>query len=310
MTASRAIALIANPEDAGRRLDRVIAGRCPELSRARVQALIDDGCVTLDDRPASAAKKVAAGQRIALAIPPPVPAQPQPEALPLTILYEDADILVVDKAPGMVVHPAPGHFAGTLVNALLGRYGPTFDIGGEQRPGIVHRLDRGTSGVLIVARNDAALGQLQRQFQRRDVRKTYLAVVHGVPPSPGAFDTPFGRHPRDRKRFSSRLASASRRALLSYRVLHQYPAAALVEVQLATGRTHQIRVQFADAGFPLVGDDVYGKRRREPAFGRPALHARRLEIAHPRSGERLTFEAAVPADLQLLLARLAVEESA
>ena len=310
MTDSRAIALIASPEDAGRRLDRVIAARCPEISRARVQALIEDACVTLDGKPSSAAKRVVAGQRIALEIPPPVPAQPQPEALPLTILYEDADILVVDKAPGMVVHPAPGHAGGTLVNALLGRYGSSFDIGGEQRPGIVHRLDRGTSGVLIVARNDVSLAQLQRQFQRRDVRKTYLAIVHGSPPSPGAFDTPFGRHPRDRKRFSSRVAGATRRAVLSYRVLTQYVAAALVEVQLATGRTHQIRVQFADAGFPLVGDDVYGRRRGEPHFARPALHARRLEVTHPRSGERLCFESAIPADLQALLAQLAVEVTA
>ncbi|MBN2362359.1 MAG: RluA family pseudouridine synthase [Deltaproteobacteria bacterium] len=303
MTARRAIDFVVGPSEAGGRLDRVIATRVPELSRARVQGLIEEGLVRLEGARASAARRVFAGQRIAIEIPPPAPARPQPESLPLTVLYEDSDILVVDKAPGMVVHPAPGHLAGTLVNALLGRYGPTFSIGGEQRPGIVHRLDRGTSGVLIVARNDAALAQLQRQFQRREVRKTYLAVVHGVPPAQGTLDTPYGRHPRDRKRFTSRVASAPRRALLHYRVQRQFATTALLEVQLATGRTHQIRVQLADAGFPLVGERVYG-RRREPSCERPALHALRLECAHPRTRQPLSFEAALPDDLRALIARL------
>jgi len=241
---------------------------------------------------------------VEIEIPAPVTTALVAESIELDVLHEDDDIVVVNKAAGMVVHPAPGHSSGTLVNALLGRYGDGFAVGGEVRPGIVHRLDKGTSGVLIVARHDAALEHLQRQFKQRSVRKVYLALVHGTPAAQGRLDTPYGRHPRDRQRFTSRGEGHRRRAALRYRVRRRLAVTSLLEVELETGRTHQIRVQLADAGHPIVGDATYGKGRRAPTHPRPALHALRLECEHPGSLERLTFEAPLASDLEMLLATL------
>ncbi|MFH1812052.1 MAG: RluA family pseudouridine synthase [Pseudomonadota bacterium] len=295
---------VVDADGNGARLDRFLAERAQGLSRARVQALIEAGQVRIEGTLARASRRVTAGQQIHVEIPALRPARPRGEDIALVVLHEDADIIVVDKAPGMVVHPAPGHDGGTLVNALLGRYGAQFSVGGEERPGIVHRLDKGTSGLLVVARHDEALAHLQRQFQDRSVSKRYLAVVHGDPGAGGRVDTPYGRHPRDRKRFSSRVLGASRRAVLEFTCRERLGSCSLLVVALHTGRTHQVRVQLADRGHPLVGDEAYGRRRKDPAFGRPALHAWQLEITHPRTGQRLHFEAALPTDLEELIARL------
>jgi len=288
----------------------------PDLSRARVQRLIAGGRVELAGRALRAAARVRTGERIAVRIPPPEPAALAAEDLPLTVLFEDPDLLVLDKAAGMVVHPARGAPRSTLVNALLFRLAPAT---GEPPPrlGLVHRLDRDTSGCLVVARSEAALGALQAQWKARTVEKVYLALCHGLLAEKGRIDTPYRRHPRDRTRFTGRL-EAPRRAVTSFRTLERFGrGATLAEVILHTGRTHQIRVHLAEAGHPLLADPVYGGTRREarlPAgdpvrraaaeLGRQALHALRLGFDHPRTGARLLFEAPLPADLRRALAAL------
>ncbi len=307
--------------EAGLRLDRFLARRWPALSRSRLAQLIESAHAFLDGRPAKPAQKVKAGERVALSIPPPVPARPRPEPLALSILYEDSDLLVVDKPAGMVVHPAAGVTGGTLVNALLHHVSDLSGVGGEKRPGIVHRLDKDTSGCLVVAKNDTALAGLQRSFQAREVGKRYLAVVHGQPPDRGVFDTPFGRHPTDRVRMTARQAKAgSRRAITRFETVERFLAgAARVEVELLTGRTHQIRVHFSEAGHPLLCDETYGGKRREKrappavqeaarAIGRQALHAQSLSFAHPRTGAHILCEAPLPEDLQRGLAILRAAE--
>jgi 23S rRNA pseudouridine1911/1915/1917 synthase len=287
----------------------------PELSRARVQQLLEQGRITVGGQARRASGKVKAGERIEVEIPPPEPTQALPQDLPLAVLHEDRDLLVLDKAAGMVVHPARGTPHSTVVNALL------FRLGGEtaapSRLGLVHRLDKDTSGCLVVARTEAALHALQAQWKGRSVEKVYLAVCHGALPAEGRLDTPYGRHPRDRTRYTGRLQSP-RRAVTSWRVVERFAGgASLVEVVLHTGRTHQIRVHLFEAGHPLLGDPVYGGRRREArlpaedpvrraaeAIGRQALHAARLSFDHPRTGRRLTFEAPLPADLARGLAVL------
>jgi 23S rRNA pseudouridine1911/1915/1917 synthase len=240
---------------------------------------------------------------VALEIPPPAPAEPQAQDLPLRVLHEDADLLVLDKAAGMVVHPAAGHADGTLVNALLHRVKDLRGVGGQLRPGIVHRLDRDTSGCLVVAKHEQALRALQQAFAGRDVHKRYLAIVHGVPRAAQAtIDTPYGRHPTQRKKFTGKL-KAGKRAVTAYQVRERFPAAALLEVALHTGRTHQIRVHLAEAGHPLLGDALYGRRRTE-AIGRQALHAWKLDFPHPRTGARMAFEAPPPPDFAAALETL------
>jgi 23S rRNA pseudouridine1911/1915/1917 synthase len=238
------------------------------------------------------------------------PARAAPEPLPFGVLHEDADLIVVDKPAGMVVHPAGALVSGTLVNGLLHHCPDLGPIGGEVRPGIVHRLDKDTSGVMVVAKNEPTLVALQAAFKARKVGKRYTALVHGSPPDEGSFDTPYGRHPRDRVRFTTRQRSATRRARLTYRVKTRYPGATLVEVELGTGRTHQIRVQFSEAGYPILADAVYGGTRREarligsPAalaadqIGRQALHAHVLSFEHPTSGKEMRFEAPLPEDFR------------
>jgi 23S rRNA pseudouridine1911/1915/1917 synthase len=307
--------LTVEPGEAGVRLDRWLAARLPEVSRARLQALIAEGAVRVDGGAARAASRVRAGQSVEVAVPAPAAAAPQPEDIPLRVVHEDADLLVVDKPAGLVVHPGAGTAAGTLVNALLHRVKDLSGIGGVLRPGIVHRLDRGTSGLLVVAKNDAAHQALARQFASRSVEKEYRAVVLGRPRrAAGTIEAPIGRDPVHRKRMSVR-AAGGRAARTSYAVAEALDGAALLRVHIHTGRTHQIRVHLASIGHPVLGDAVYGGRRvpasasarlREALAGldRPALHAARLSFTHPATGERLSFESPLPDDLARLLERL------
>ena len=288
----------------GDRLDRAIASTLPELSRSRVQALLEAGRVLVDGRPGRPALRLKGGESLEVSVPPPEPAIPQPEDLPITVLHEDRDLLVLDKPAGLVVHPAAGHARGTLVNALLHHLSGLSGVGGVLRPGIVHRLDKETSGCLVVAKNDAALQALQREFQARTVEKTYLALVHGHPPPSGRLSTLHARHPGDRKRFTAR-TKKGKPAVTTWRVRTLLHGAALIEVGLETGRTHQIRVHFSEMGHPLLGDLLYGGTRKgdtrvkavQRQLGRHALHAWRLVFAHPRTADPVRCEAAIPPDL-------------
>ena len=286
----------------------------PSLSRARVQRLVSDGLVQVDGRGAKPASRLRGGERIVVEVPPPEPSGIVPQDLPLHILYEDRDLTVLDKRAGMVVHPARGSPHSTVVNALLHRLGGDAAAGG--RLGLVHRLDKETSGCLVVARSDQALAALQAQFQARTVEKVYLALVHGRLPDEGRLETPYGRHPRDRKRFTSR--SGSRRAVTEWRVVERFgERATLAEVRIHTGRTHQIRVHLAESGHPILADAAYGGVKRETrlpagdpvrlaaeAVGRQALHAWKLAFHHPRTGRLRRFEAPVPPDLRAAIERL------
>jgi 23S rRNA pseudouridine1911/1915/1917 synthase len=280
----------------------------PGLSRAQLQSLIRGGHALVDGKPAKSAARVKGGERVELNLPAPAPARPQAEDLPLTVLFQDRDLLVLDKAAGMVVHPAAGHWHGTLVNALLHHVQDLGGVGGTLRPGLVHRLDKDTSGCLVVAKNDAALLALQACFKTRTVEKTYLALVHGHPPDEGRIETPYGRHPRHRQRFTGKLRTG-KPAVTVYRARERLEGATLLEVDLHTGRTHQIRVHLAESGYPLLGDGLYGGTRKGDArvkavqakLGRQALHAWRLAFPHPGSGRRRAFEAPLPADLRAAL---------
>jgi 23S rRNA pseudouridine1911/1915/1917 synthase len=302
--------LVAGADLAGLRLDVALTRLAPELSRARIQRLVGQGRVRVAGRPARVSARLRGGESIEIEIPPPEALAPAAQDLPLRILYQDRDLVVLDKAAGMVVHPARGAPDSTVVNALLHRFGS----GQGARLGLVHRLDRDTSGCLVVARSEAALAALQAAFKARSVEKTYLALCHGRLPPQGRLETPYGRHPRDRTRFTSR-GKHPRRALTEWRVREVFgEVATLAEVGLHTGRTHQIRVHLAESGHPLLADAAYGGRRREArlplehparraaeAVGRQALHAWRLAFVHPRSGERVSFEAPVPRDLEAAL---------
>jgi len=296
----------------GERLDRAIASSLPELSRSRVQALLKAGRVQVDGKQGRASLRLKGGETLDVTIPPPEPAVPEAEEIPLTIVHEDRDLLVLDKPAGLVVHPSAGHARGTLVNALLHHVSGLSGVGGVLRPGIVHRLDKETSGCLVVAKNDAALQALQRAFQARSVEKTYLALVHGQPADTGKLETLHGRHPRDRKRFTGR-TKAGKPAVTTWRVRTRLHGAALLEVGLETGRTHQIRVHLSELGHPLLGDALYGGTRKGDAqvravqqlLGRQALHAWRLAFAHPRTGKPIRAEAPVPADLRSAIESLA-----
>ena len=295
----------------GARLDRALAAALPELSRSRIQQLLAEGHVQVDGKPARASVRIKGGESVRVVVPPAAPALPAPEALPLSILHEDRDLLVVDKPAGLVVHPGAGHARGTLVNALLHHVKDLGGVGGELRPGIVHRLDKETSGCLVVAKNEAALAALQRSFQAREVEKIYLALVHGHPRASGRLETLHGRHPRDRKRFTGKVARG-KPAVTSWTVRTALHHAALLEVGLETGRTHQIRVHLAELGHPLLGDALYGGARKGDAqvkavaarLGRQGLHAWKLGFPHPRDGRWIRAEAPVPTDLALAVAAL------
>jgi 23S rRNA pseudouridine1911/1915/1917 synthase len=309
------------PEAAeGARIDRFLAEAMPATSRSRVKAMIEAGHVTRDGvRVTQPAEPVRAGACYSLALPAPVAATPQAQSIPFPILFEDADLLVLDKPAGLVVHPAPGNQDGTLVNALLAHCGDSLPgIGGERRPGIVHRLDKDTSGVMVVAKTELALAGLSAAFAARDLDRFYLALCWGLPnPAAGEISGAIGRDPRERKRMAV-VNHGGREALTRYRLLAQHAAAvSLLECRLATGRTHQIRVHLAAHGHPIVGDPVYlrripaaarglpdDQRRRLLDFPRQALHAARLGFAHPRSGAALSFTTPPPADMQALLAAI------
>jgi 23S rRNA pseudouridine1911/1915/1917 synthase len=302
---ARHLTITASSDDAGRRLDHVVTTHLPDLSRSQVQRLIRDGSITIGGRAAKTGAIVTPGVTIAIVLPEPAPSTPQPEALPLRVLYDDDDLVVVDKPAGMVVHPAAGHSAGTLVNALLHHVRGLSGIGGIQRPGIVHRLDKGTSGVMVIAKHDRAHRALAQQFHDRLVDKEYTALVWGRPAVGRTFDQPLGRDPKHRQRISSR-ARHARDAKTVVSDVEQLNGVSLVRVRIHTGRTHQIRVHLSEAGFPVVGDDLYGGVRRHPAaslaavarLDRPFLHASHLSFTHPADGRRLTFDAPLPADLQ------------
>lgn len=294
-------------EDGGR-LDAVIAASFPELSRTRAADLVRGGQVRVDGvvvaRPSAA---IAAGAAIEVDIPAPVALDAAAQDLPLTIVYEDADVVVIDKAAGMVVHPAPGHEDGTVVNALLHHVGDLSGIGGVQRPGIVHRLDRGTSGLLVVAKNDAAHQSLSAQFAAHTARRRYVALCFGAPGfASGTIRSRLARHPGDRLRYASTQGEAGRDAVTHWERLGQAGTVCLIGCVLETGRTHQVRVHLSEAGWPIVGDPLYGRRgTRLPATlrdlvdpDRPLLHAWSLAFDHPRTGARVSLIAPAPEDLR------------
>ena len=306
------------------RADRYLAGAIGTLSRSRVKALMEAGAVQRDGtalREPSAA--IEAGATYIVTPPPLVPATPGPESIPLTIFYEDEDLIVLDKPAGLVVHPAPGNEVGTLVNALLSHCGDSLPgIGGERRPGIVHRLDKDTSGVMVVAKTELALAGLGAAFSARDLDRLYVALAWGhLAPTRGSIEGAIGRDPRDRKRMAV-VASGGKSAVTHYRTTRRWAATSLLECQLATGRTHQIRVHLSSRGAPLVGDPVYLRRVPSAArdlsgterarlldFPRQALHAATLGFKHPRSGAALTFASPPPADFAALVEGLGADLS-
>lgn len=301
----------------GQRLDRFLVSVLPDHSRSQIQRLIADANVVVSKKtsqkggPPAAAKSnlaVHAGDRITVDMPDAMPASASREELPLEILYQDSDLAVVNKPAGMVVHPAAGHASGTLVNALLHHLTDLSGIGGELRPGIVHRLDRGTSGVMVIAKNDAAHQELARQFHDREVEKEYIALVWGVVQAGRRIDAAIGRDPKDRQKMSARSKHA-RHAVTRITRAHQMPALTLCQIAIQTGRTHQIRVHLSAIGHPIVGDSVYGGVHRRVAgdiravqrLERPFLHAARLAFTHPREGRRMEFITPLPDDLQAVL---------
>jgi len=314
----------AVPGDEGQRVDRFLAASIPALSRSRIKALIAEGRASRDGvQVCDVAEQVRVGARYEVGIPPALPARPTAQDIPFPVLYEDADLLVLDKPAGLVVHPAPGNREGTLVNALLAHCGESLSgIGGERRPGIVHRLDKDTSGVMVVAKTEAALASLSAAFAARDLDRAYVAVTWGVPEPPtGDIEGAIGRDPRDRKRMAL-VTRGGKPALTHYRLLaHHELAAALLECRLATGRTHQIRVHLASRGHPIVGDPVYlrripaaARRLADPTrrllldFPRQALHATSLGFSHPRTGLPLAFHTPPPPDMRSLMQVLGMAE--
>lgn len=301
--------------DDARRLDQVLAARVAGQTRSRLQRLIRDGRAHVGAKQARASSIVRAGDVVTLEIPPPRPASPAPEAAPLEIVHDDPDVVVVNKPAGMVMHPAAGHARGTLVNALLHHVTDLSGIGGALRPGIVHRLDRGTSGLVLVAKHDRAHAELARQFRLREVHKTYVALAWGAVQAGRSIDLPIGRDPVHRKKISTRSRRA-REALTRIVQAEHLGGASLLRVTIATGRTHQIRVHLSAIGHPVVGDPDYGGKRRNVlprlrvlgALERPFLHAARLAFNHPRDGRQVTVRCGLPPDLQAIVDALARDE--
>lgn len=315
--------LEARIETSGLRLDKALTGAFPILSRARIQALLAEGVVTRDGQPVSSGSAKASPGLYTITLPPIAPAEPQPEAIPLTVLYEDADLIVIDKPAGMAAHPAPGSETGTLVNALLAHCGDSLSgIGGVARPGIVHRLDKDTSGVMVAAKTDRAHAGLSALFATHDIERTYIALTRGSPsPAKGRIETQIGRSTSDRKKMAV-LKAGGRNAITDYVVQTTFgeparaggaPLAARVACTLHTGRTHQIRVHLASKGAPILGDPVYGSGSpaapvraaiAEASLGRQALHAAVLGFVHPVTDEKLRFETFPPEDMLRLQAGL------
>ena len=299
----------------GMRLDKALAELLPELSRERLKALIVEGQVTSASRSLNPSMKVATGQVFTVTLPPPAEAEAVAQDIPLAIVHEDADLIVIDKPAGLVVHPAAGNLDGTLVNALLHHcQGQLSGIGGVARPGIVHRIDKDTSGLLVVAKSDRAHEGLAQQFAAHSIDRLYAAIVYGVPhPAAGTVDGWIGRSDADRKKMAVHREGRGKRAVTHYRTLQKLRGAALVECRLETGRTHQVRVHMTHLGHPLIGDPVYGRERKgfksileTLGFRRQALHAKRLGFIHPVTGESLCFDSQIPADMQELLSELHV----
>lgn len=299
----------------GLRLDKALAELLPDLSRERLKALIVEGQVTSGGRALNPSIKVAAGQVFAITLPATAESEVVAQDIPLVIVYEDADLIVIDKPAGMVVHPAVGNLDGTLVNALLHHCRDSLSgIGGVARPGIVHRIDKDTSGLLVVAKSDKAHEGLAHQFSTHNIDRLYSAIVYGIPnPAAGIVDTWIGRSNSDRKKMAVHPDGRGKRAVTHYRVIDRMRGAALVECRLQTGRTHQVRVHLTHLGHPLIGDPVYGRERKgfksileTLGFKRQALHAKRLGFIHPVSGKELSFDSALPTDMQELLSELHV----
>lgn len=291
-------------EQAGQRLDRFLVGLLKDVSRTTVQQLIAEGLVLVNEKPSKPGYALRVDDRVRiLAFMSPTPTEVKPQAIPLDIVYEDADLIVVNKAAGMVVHPAPGHYEDTLVNALLARYPELQGIGTDMRPGIVHRLDKDTSGLIIVARNTRSLALLVEQMKRHEIIKRYLALVEGtISLDQGSIDAPIGRDPRNRQQMAITVVD-SREARTHFRVLERFKNHTLLLLQLETGRTHQIRVHLQAIKHPVVGDAVYGSGNAQRGLGlqRQFLHAYQLQFTHPVTGAMLEFEAPLPEDLQMVL---------
>jgi 23S rRNA pseudouridine1911/1915/1917 synthase len=284
--------------DGDARLDKYVCASHPELSRTQVQKLIAAGNITVNGQPAKPGHRLSPGDRIDITLPPTPPRELKPEAIPLKIIYEDDDLLAVDKPAGLTVHPAPGHPGHTLVNAILAHFPRLADIGDSLRPGVVHRLDKDTSGVMLVAKNSAAQANLARQFKSHSVTKAYLVLVKGkLEPESGIIEADIGRDPRDRKKMA--VVAQGREARTEYRVIKNIGGYTLLEVMPETGRTHQIRVHLAAIGFPVVGDKVYGVKSKY--LSRQFLHASRLGFKLPSSGEYVEFKSELPPDLQKAL---------
>lgn len=309
------------PESAGERIDRLLAAVCTDLSRSRIKGLIENGSVQVDGRTiADASYRVKQGERLHVSLPPPEPLDLKPVRMDLIIAYEDEDLIVIDKPAGLTVHPGAGNSEHTLVNALLAHCGDRLSgIGGVQRPGIVHRIDKDTSGLIVVAKSDRAHQGLAEQFADHSVERLYTAIVFGVPePREGRIESDIGRHKTDRKRMAVLGDGRGKHAVTNYRLIRQFGLyAAEMECSLDTGRTHQIRVHMAHIGHPLIGDPVYGRvsktrmtafppsvRAAVAGFTRQALHARTLGFVHPVTGKFLKFEAELPSDMMKLLAGL------
>ncbi len=310
---ARRLSFVARSDDAGERVDRVLAARLEGegVNRSLAGRLCDEGRVTLRGQRLKASARLREGDEVEVEVPPPEPLSAAPEDIPLDVVFEDDHLLVVDKPPGLVVHPSRGHASGTLVNAVAHRVAVDEE-GDPLRPGIVHRIDRDTSGLLVVARTPEAREGLTELFRRHDIERRYVALVEGVPPSPVMWRTSYGRHPTERMKFSSRVREG-REAVTHAEVAERLAGgrASLVRCTLETGRTHQIRVHLSDAGFPILADAMYGRAPRWPpmrpiasALGRQALHAEVLGFVHPCTGRALRFSSAPPADFATALAAL------
>jgi 23S rRNA pseudouridine1911/1915/1917 synthase len=304
----RRLALVVDVPSAGERLDRWLAARIPDLSRARLQALINDGCIRVGGIARKPSHRVASGEQVDVEVPPLPPETLEPEGIALSVIHEDEHVLVLDKPAGLVVHPGAGHARGTLAAAVLAHAPGVAGVGGPRRPGVVHRLDKGTSGLLVMAKTPLAYESLTAQLAARTVRRVYLALAHGrMGAAAGMIDRPIGRDPSDRTRMAVRPAGQGRRAVTEFRVLERFTAFTYLEARLQTGRTHQIHVHLASLGHPIAGDAVYGGRRRHPMpvpMEGVALHATALAFVHPATNQPLEFVSPVPARIGQVLSHL------
>ncbi|MCU6695879.1 RluA family pseudouridine synthase [Laedolimicola ammoniilytica] len=297
--------LTVSPEEAGVRIDKYLAEQLPDITRSYLQKLLKDGSVQMNGKPVKTSTKTAAGAVIELTIPEPEEPEILPEDIPLDILYEDSDVILINKPKDMVVHPAAGHYTGTLVNALMYHCkGDLSGINGVLRPGIVHRIDKDTTGVLIVCKNDKAHNALAEQLKEHSITRKYRAIVCGnLKEDEGMVDAPLGRHPQDRKKMAI-VRTGGKRAVTHYRVLERFGNYTYIECQLETGRTHQIRVHMASLGHPLLGDEVYGRVKSPFKLEGQTLHAMVLGFIHPTTGEYMEFEAPLPEYFEKLLEKL------